>query len=956
MKLPVSVLLAALLPLPLFSQTLEWARQIGGSLRDVSSALKIDAAGNLYTTGSYTGLVDFDPGPGVSNVTSVSFSADAYLQKLDKDGNLVWVKSMGGKNYELAYDMAIDQSGNFYLTGIYQDSADFDPGPGAYWLHAPSASYNAFITKLDSAGNFVWARGIGDYGSDEGRAIAVDESGNVYTAGLFEYEVDFDPSADTFLIKGSFQDVFILKLDPDGNFLWARRFGELPDDEVHGLAVAHNGDVLVFGHTTGVPKFGTSVATDSLITDSTDPFLLRIDPAGNLVWAKHFGGPSIDRAYFMDTDAEGNIYTGGSFWGTADLDPGPGAFLLTSSGTQDNFLQKLDPDGNFLWAMQYPLGARPAALRRDAAGNLILYGILQDSADLDPGPGVLQYYATGLYDFFVQKLDPDRELVWTQVSGGPDADGCSDIQIDSSGAIFLTGSFRKTLDAAPGPAQALLNAKGGDDIYILKWQPATDYYGLVFNDLDSNQVLDPGEPLLPDLILAVPNKGAYASTNDLGKYRFNADLSGDTLFVVMPRAYWSAKPAYYLPDSTPSPMNFAVHIQQGLQDVAVSAIALKPFRPGTKTEILIQVVNFGSARVDSVPVIFSITGASNWLTMLDAEPAPTAIFGDSVVWLIDSLEIESAALFWLRIGIAPQAVPGTTIKYAAETPLAADIDQKSNRFELEDLVVGSFDPNDKQVSPALFPPTLLDSLALRYIIRFQNTGNYPAERVRILDTLPETLDPASLRVIGASHPFSWRLTDGRVLEFLFDPIALPDSVSDELGSHGFAAFSIRARRDLAQGDSIFNRAAIYFDFNAPVLTAPAVAAVDRDQDGDGYFSQDDCDDLAPQVNPGAVDIPGNGIDEDCDGLDAVSGIRETPPAQTLQLWPNPARDRLLVSFDTPQSGVLEIRTPSGRLLYSLPVEQKASCVLDMGDYPKGMYLLRFQSREGRFFVGKIVLE
>ncbi len=953
------LLTALLLPLSLCAQTLEWAQRVGGKGNDAADVLEFDAAGNMYISGTYNDdLVDFDPGPGVFNLDARYNETNSFVLKLDAAGNFIWAKSLDGPGLEPVYDMTIDAQGNLYLTGFFQDSVDFDPGPGIYNLRS-NGYLDAFVCKLDSAGHLLWARSMGSLSDDEGRSIAVDAAGGVYTVGQYDYPTDFDPSpapADTFTLSGSFDDIFIQKLDADGHFQWARRFGELYSDKVYDVKVCPDGQLLVYGDVTGSPRYGTIASTDTITVNSTDPFLLRINADnGNLIWAKNFGGPSLDLGSFMQLDADGNIYTGGSFRGSADMDPGPDSFLLTSVGIRNNFLQKLDPNGNFLWALRYPDTVQPTDLERDVGGNLIISGFLLGTADVDPGPPVQYLTASGDYDFFVQKLDPDLEQIWVKQVGGPGHDACTDLRTDSDGAFFFTGLFQDSLDADPGPGSTMLKSKKKEDLFVIKWREGLDFQGRVFQDLNNNQVFDAGEPPLSGVVLAVPNVGQYTTTNSLGKFRFNAAVTGDTLVAVMPRTFWTVSPVYHLPDSSQAPLDFAVTIQTGVQDLTVSAIALTPFRPGRNTELQVQVRNNGSARADSIAVHFSIEDLPNWLSLTAAEPPPLAIFGDSLVWQIDSLEIDSVRTFHFTLHTASTALPNTPIHYVAEAMLAGDIYPADNRFEVKTQVTGSYDPNDKQVSPALFSPLLLDSIDLRYVIRFQNTGNFPAEQVRLLDTLAESLDLATLRLIATSHPCTWRLLPGRVLEFLFADIALPDSISDEPGSHGFAAFSIRPRQNLAPGDSIGNRAGIYFDFNAPVMTNRAITALDRDQDGDGYFSQEDCNDLLAAINPGAVEIPGNGLDENCDGLDALVATGEAPMLP-LSLWPNPAHDRLLIGFGAAETGTLEIWTATGQLLLRQHMDSRSSYTALTADYPRGVCILRFRSDSGRLRLGRFVLE
>jgi uncharacterized repeat protein (TIGR01451 family) len=164
------------------------------------------------------------------------------------------------------------------------------------------------------------------------------------------------------------------------------------------------------------------------------------------------------------------------------------------------------------------------------------------------------------------------------------------------------------------------------------------------------------------------------------------------------------------------------------------------------------------------------------------------------------------------------------------SPIDDDQFPSNNSSRLTSIVVGSYDPNDKQVEPELLTPQQLaqNDNTLVYTIRFQNTGNYYAENVRIVDTLSENLNIASMKVLASSHlPMDWFLRDGRVLEFNFKDIFLPDSTTSEPLSHGFVKFSIETNPGLSLGDQVNNTAAIYFDFNAPIYTNEARMVVDN---------------------------------------------------------------------------------------------------------------------------------
>lgn len=218
------------------SGNLVWAKSIGGPNDELSRSIVVDHIGNVYTTGSYSGTVDFDPGAGTFNLTSAGFD-DIFISKLDNLGNFVWTKSMGGLHDDVSRSIAVDAtgSGDIYTTGYFSGTADFDPNSGIFNL---TSSGNIFISKLNASGNFLWAKAIGvadEYSA--GRTIGVDPSGNgVCIVGYFEGNCDFDPGQGIFnLTSAGGDDVFILKLDDMGNLEWAKSVGGLSNDGVSSI-------------------------------------------------------------------------------------------------------------------------------------------------------------------------------------------------------------------------------------------------------------------------------------------------------------------------------------------------------------------------------------------------------------------------------------------------------------------------------------------------------------------------------------------------------------------------------------------------------------------------------------------------------------------------------------------------------------------------------------------------
>ena len=397
----------------------EWAKGMGGTSDDVGNAIAIDAAGNVYTTGSFNGRMDFDPGAGVFNLTSAGAS-DIFVSKLDSAGNFVWAKRMGGTSFEEGNAIAVDAAGNVYTTGDFYSTADFDPGAGAFNLTSAGAS-DIFVSKLDRAGNFVWAKRMGGTAidKDEGNAIAVDAAGNVYTTGDFYSAVDFDPGAGVFNLTSAGQsDIFVSKLDSSGNFVWAKRMGGTSSDFGDAIAIDDAGNVYTTGSFRGTVDFDPGAVWFNLTSAGIrNIFVSKLDDSGNFVWAKRMGGTGEDGGNAIAVDAAGNVYTTGDFEGTADFDPGAGVFNLTSAGIRNIFVSKLDSAGNFVWAKRmggtdYDKGN---AIAVDAAGNVYTTGNFYSTADFDPGAGAFNLTSAGNWDIFVSKLSPD--MLFTLASG-----------------------------------------------------------------------------------------------------------------------------------------------------------------------------------------------------------------------------------------------------------------------------------------------------------------------------------------------------------------------------------------------------------------------------------------------------------------------------------------------------------------------------------------------------------
>ncbi len=482
---------------------------------DSGDGIVIDASGNIYTTGSFGREADFDPGPGVLNLTPLG-SRDVFLSKVDSSGNLVWVRQIGGAaSYAEGLDVAVDASGNVYATGRFFGTVDFDPGAGVQNLSG--ASDRMFVVKLDSVGDYVWAGSNSSAttnASSWGFGIATDSSGNVYTTGRFSDTFDFDPGPGiSNLSAPSGSEIFVSKWDNNGDFVWAADMdsssGNSGIDRGLDIAVDSDANIYVTGYFRGTVDFDPGPYSSPLTTLSTgssrNAFVFKLDTDRNFVWAKNIADSASDSAgEGLTVDAQGNVYTTGWFNDTADFDPGSGTNNRTSQGGLDAFVGKLDPGGNLEWIQT--IGGSGSDVGRavavDFTGGVYATGMFQNSVKFEPGPGSTTRTSNGQSDLFITRYNSAGRFLSATTVGGTRSEEVQAIDIDSSGNVFTTGRFRATVDFDPGTGSAPLTGDNFGEIYIWKTTSApTADAGEIYTarigetiNLDGSASSDPDEP------------------------------------------------------------------------------------------------------------------------------------------------------------------------------------------------------------------------------------------------------------------------------------------------------------------------------------------------------------------------------------------------------------------------------------------------------------------------------
>jgi len=452
---------------------------MGGTSDEKGNAVTVDASGNVYTTGYFKGIADFDPSAASYTLSSNGVMADVFISKLDASGNFLWAKSLGSP---LADDegagIATDAAGNVYVTGNFYGTVDFDPGPGTYTLTAGGT--DIFVMKLDAGGNLAWARNLGGSNSEYGYGIALDASGNVYTTGFFNGVVDFDPGPATYTLapNGSL-DVFVSKLDAGGNFMWARNLGGSNSDVGYSIATDASGNVYTSGEFKGTADFNPSAATYTIASGGGDAaFVSKLDANGNFVWAKALTGSSTttSSSWAVRADAGGNVYASGYYIGTTDFDPDVATYTL-SSGVRNGFVLKLDASGNFAWAREIVGSVSSSAilgLALDGSGNVYGGGSFDGPADFDPGASTYSLTPTlNSEDVFVFKWDASGSFVWAQnlVHSAASGSTCRLYGLamsPASGNVYATGFFNYTADFDFGSGTSNMTSAGSWDVFVNK--------------------------------------------------------------------------------------------------------------------------------------------------------------------------------------------------------------------------------------------------------------------------------------------------------------------------------------------------------------------------------------------------------------------------------------------------------------------------------------------------------
>lgn len=389
---------------------------------------------------------------------------------------LEWVKQFGGRQNDAGLDMAMDASGNVYITGVFNGMADFNPGADTFNLIS-NGDKDIFISKINSQGALLWAKKIGGKGGEYVESISADAAGNVYILGEFSDSLDLDPGEGVSMFIRENRGLFILKLDPSGNYIWARQFDNGAYSSL-GASIRPDafGNIYIIGQFQGTVDLDPGENDYNLTDTYGNVFILKLDSHGDFVWAKQIGGfYYYSLVASFSVDASGNLCIVGDFDAydsMFDFNPGDDTLYFTSTSLRNVFILKIDSTGAFLWAKQiggetsYDVGYF-ASSSIDDDGNIYTFGRFGGTIDFDPGDGIFEFSSYDVGEIYLSKLDSYGKFLWAKQFGIFKYSYWQwKTSVDAEGNIYVIGGFDGSADFDPNEGTHELT--GDYDTFILK--------------------------------------------------------------------------------------------------------------------------------------------------------------------------------------------------------------------------------------------------------------------------------------------------------------------------------------------------------------------------------------------------------------------------------------------------------------------------------------------------------
>jgi len=778
-----------LLSAKLIAQTggLNYVRNLGGSKDDMFWGNVLLRDGNLVSVG-YT---ESNNGHAQGN----RGDKDCFVVCTSPTGNILWKKVLGGKLWD-GYTSAIDTTsdGNI-VVGFTLNSSDGD-GVGNH------GSWDVAFLKYTPNGTLLWSKIYGGTSSDVLGKFKGTKDGGIIAA------ISSSSSTSGNVTKNNhgLDDLWVLKIDVNGAIEWQQLFGGSNNETGPVVGLAEDGGYFFACSTNSTDGDLANLLPTGASIGACDIWILHTDASGNILWQKTLGGSDEDN-YSKIYVHSNSIYLG-IMSRSSDRD------LQGNLGLFDIALFKYNTKGILQWKKQY------ASYAWDNLGDIA--GINGDMITICGGTYSNNFanYQMPVADqrMMIFRVDTlNGNIQWMKALGGNGRSQANAISLNFNEELFVSGLSTNT----NGDIYANL---GAYDAVLVKFDGGNRINGTVFLDANNNNILNTNEFRPSNITIAslkasslysitTTKNGAYSIQVDTGVYTITPFLKLNPYYSAIPDSF-SHK---FLSNNQVLNKDIALRAVSNVRDLTVVLTPLTLIRPGRVAQYEITGYNVGTTNISSGVIGFKKDSS---LSFVGFSKAPSFQSGDSVFWNFTNLNPFDT------INIIVSLLPPTTItggivmNYVTYiTPIVGDSTPINNRIFYKHTVVNSYDPNCKTNNYGDSMPlsNIQNSEYIYYTIQFQNTGTASAIDIFIKDTLSNKLLDNTMEIIKVSHPYTFTLKN-KIATWSFFNINLPDSNANEALSHGYIQFRIKAKSNLAKGDFIDNKAAIYFDFNPPVIT------------------------------------------------------------------------------------------------------------------------------------------
>lgn len=802
------------------AQNIIWQKVIGGSKSDINSRVKPVSDGGYILCGYSNSNSSGDKSENNQD-TSLS-TYDFWIVKLDPLGNIQWENTIGGSKDDRLGDIIETPDGGFLVGGTSKSQMSGDKTENGC---NPVNNYGDYwIVKINSAGIIEWQNTIGACGSESLYSIDCTSDGGYLLGGISVSNISCDKTENNTAggngggsggCGGGTSDFWIVKIDSIGNPVCQKTLGRGPwaSDFLTSLSSSADGGIIACGSGSAPyanPTYG-----------GTDTWIVKLNSNCSLQWQKTIGGSGYDASGIIKQDYNGNY-----IYGCISASDSSGLKTENSFGSNDFWILKLDTIGNILW--QKTIGG-------SGSDNLSHISPTFDNGYIcggysnSPISGLKTSTNFGQNDYWVLKLDSLGNIEWQRTIGGSGTDVLSTISQLPDGNFFAGGYSNSNISGNKTEA-----SKGEVDYWVLKLDDGSDYNlisGKVFFDFNSNYVKDSSDINLPYQIIKETSSNRIAFSQADGTYNLPVQDTGTYIVSQVQNPYYlSSFPGSHNISFTglnqiDSLNDFAIQQTIFINDLQITITPVGFFRTGANATYNIHYKNVGTNLAQG-NIIFYLDSGLNYISS-SVTPINTSI--DSITWQTPMLNPMSQGDILVTVNVKTTTPIGYLLHSAVKIePLVNDQNPTDNYATWHHIIIGAIDPNDILVDKdSITTEELQSSPFLDYIIRFQNTGSDTAFHVNILNPIDTfKLDLMSIEIIASSHIFdlNYLTLDGN-LEFKFENILLPDSNVNEPKSHGFVRYRIKPKTSLAVHDSVTNYAAIYFDYNLPVVTNTALTRI-----------------------------------------------------------------------------------------------------------------------------------